>query len=1122
METWTIFPTIEALIERVEQDRSDSKSLKLTPQEAPSAEQLGRLGSALEANGWLEAIDLSQTREVASLLPSLARISTLTKVVLNGSTTFPQNSKERITHCLSRALNIRWLDISDAGPSPLRWVVEGLFDNRSIDTLVACRCDEKGALGLRLAADPSTNPLFQQLLTVNNTLTRLDLSGCWICWGTSNLIDFLCTGAESNGTLRELVLANCHLFDRGATRVGQMLKTNQTLALLDLSFNFITDKGARALAEGLEENGSVEVLSLVHEADFEKTPLGAVVDTNISTNQITLSSLKLCLLDRLNFNWASHELNQGAHVGGRTDPSLLSAIALYKKLSPKWEDYEGLRALGRIPSFLLSACSRGDLATMQTLNRLKVDFTLVGQQERDSLVRDALKKGSTQEVKFLLSKGLWPEAMGPFEVTPVHFFATTGDLELLRYCVEELERPVSIPSKEGILPIHLAVGFRKMACASYLLSQGARLTDRSGDGKAPVHYLFEALKKEPLPLIGQGDASDPFPETLEFLDRLGCDFNVQDNKGWTPLHHAVHLKEIEVARWLIDDCNVNVDVEDANGKSPRQMVGENNLSDLLDLMNRIDLERQSKPSKVENLVFEGGGIKGLAYLGAYEAAIDRLFIPDQIKRYGGASAGSLTALLLFLGYDAVVLRELIENLNFEEWFDHKDSQARELALKILAGYREGSLVQDSLLGIFNPWEGVYNFNNANLLWKGLSTHKGIFEGNRLLEWLRERVTKGPSNKSRDMHATFRDFREKFGCPRELYVITVDVNTGATRTLSYETTPDMPIADAIRMSVAIPLIFRPHGEYRMVDKGGGVVKRELVENSHYYTDGGWQENYPIHLFDQDRYLHRSIRTGYSRPVFNGQTLGFRIMSTDPNRSNVAPTLQTAQIEQIGLVSFMGQLLRGLYNKQESDYARSLNPQRTVELFDEGIDSLQFALPPDHREKLYRSGQRGVERFIQMQGVRSKPTRKTLSSSLFSLLKHHLNDLPTSAEHGQLVINFKALPSLSPREVYRLFQSAKADELDDLIQLEIPLSSRDENGETALHLAAKDPKATPSVVSALITGGLLPGALSKSAKTPSQLAQEAGNVNIAQLLEKAHQISLPVATESTKKLKLEGDH
>ena len=50
-----------------------------------------------------------------------------------------------------------------------------------------------------------------------------------------------------------------------------------------------------------------------------------------------------------------------------------------------------------------------------------------------------------------------------------------------------------------------------------------------------------------------------------------------------------------------------------------------------------------------NLVFEGGGVKGIAYVGAMQVLEQRGLLAP-IVRAGGTSAGAINALLYTLGY----------------------------------------------------------------------------------------------------------------------------------------------------------------------------------------------------------------------------------------------------------------------------------------------------------------------------------------------------------------------------------------------------------------------------------------------------------------------------------------
>lgn len=64
-----------------------------------------------------------------------------------------------------------------------------------------------------------------------------------------------------------------------------------------------------------------------------------------------------------------------------------------------------------------------------------------------------------------------------------------------------------------------------------------------------------------------------------------------------------------------------------------------------------------------NLVFEGGGVKGNAYVHAMEALAAKEILKD-IVRVGGTSAGAINAVLVGLNYSPEETRQILGRLDF--------------------------------------------------------------------------------------------------------------------------------------------------------------------------------------------------------------------------------------------------------------------------------------------------------------------------------------------------------------------------------------------------------------------------------------------------------------------------
>src|SRR5689334_2110981 len=76
----------------------------------------------------------------------------------------------------------------------------------------------------------------------------------------------------------------------------------------------------------------------------------------------------------------------------------------------------------------------------------------------------------------------------------------------------------------------------------------------------------------------------------------------------------------------------------------------------------------SAQQQYKNLVLEGGGVRGLAYVGAMQV-LDSLGILKNIERFGGTSAGAIQAMMLSVGYSPAEVLKAIENIPLKQFND---------------------------------------------------------------------------------------------------------------------------------------------------------------------------------------------------------------------------------------------------------------------------------------------------------------------------------------------------------------------------------------------------------------------------------------------------------------------
>src|SRR4051812_47635644 len=71
---------------------------------------------------------------------------------------------------------------------------------------------------------------------------------------------------------------------------------------------------------------------------------------------------------------------------------------------------------------------------------------------------------------------------------------------------------------------------------------------------------------------------------------------------------------------------------------------------------------------ITNLVFKGGGVKGIAFVGALRE-LEKSDHLGNVKRVGGTSAGALVGAMYALGYSIDEIETLMNSLNFNKFED---------------------------------------------------------------------------------------------------------------------------------------------------------------------------------------------------------------------------------------------------------------------------------------------------------------------------------------------------------------------------------------------------------------------------------------------------------------------
>lgn len=162
--------------------------------------------------------------------------------------------------------------------------------------------------------------------------------------------------------------------------------------------------------------------------------------------------------------------------------------------------------------------------------------------------------------------------------------------------------------------------------------------------------------------------------------------------------------------------------------------------------------------KIENLVFNGGGFRGIAFIGVLQQLESLNFDKKQIKKILGTSIGSVLSFLYIIGYSPDELLNIVLDKNFKDF--------------------------------------------CNLSITTLIKDFGLDNGNKIVSWL-EQLTE---EKGISKNITFKEIKQELDI--EINITCSNLNFYKAEILNYKNCPDLEIIKAIRMSIAVPFIFTP--------------------------------------------------------------------------------------------------------------------------------------------------------------------------------------------------------------------------------------------------------------------------------------------------------------------------
>lgn len=206
-----------------------------------------------------------------------------------------------------------------------------------------------------------------------------------------------------------------------------------------------------------------------------------------------------------------------------------------------------------------------------------------------------------------------------------------------------------------------------------------------------------------------------------------------------------------------------------------------------------------------DLVLEGGGVKGIALVGAIEVLEERGY---KFKRVAGTSAGAIIGSLIAARFSAKELVTIMRSVDYEE-------------------FRDGTPFVDDL-----PLGRAFS----------LLLQQGIYDGKYLRRWLGDRLKERGVTTFADL--AYQDDQRPLPPDEQfrLVVMASDISQGCLRRFpwQYEHYGRSPgaqyVAEAVRASMSIPFFYEP---VRWDTADGGES---------WLVDGGMLSNFPVDVFD----------------------------------------------------------------------------------------------------------------------------------------------------------------------------------------------------------------------------------------------------------------------------------
>lgn len=320
---------------------------------------------------------------------------------------------------------------------------------------------------------------------------------------------------------------------------------------------------------------------------------------------------------------------------------------------------------------------------------------------------------------------------------------------------------------------------------------------------------------------------------------------------------------------------------------------------------------------IKNLIFEGGGVKIIGYLGALRVLNENNYLQN-VEKYLGSSGGAIIAMLLAVGYSIKELEPLItEKIPLTD-----KSQC------------------------CNGIKSLY----------GLVCRYGMYKTDKFENWVGDLIYK----KTGKSNLTFAELEYTTG--NTLVITGSCINQSRLHFYHHKSNPDMEIKKAVRISCSFPFVLEP-----VIWKGDHLI------------DGGLLCNYPLSYFDIDALPNtkENINNVIKKEV-NPETLGLKLIADGEITNKNYVSIKNVELTNIanytlGIINTLQSHIENIYishDHYEHDHDTFYNEfdvnkywDRTIVIHTGNISTMDVNISDQDKEFLINEGNKGAKKWIE---------------------------------------------------------------------------------------------------------------------------------------------------------------